>query len=260
MEKQQKHEDPRPLEEELGRLAARAVMEMKMIDDGDRILVAVSGGKDSYVMLRILQRMERIAPVSFELVAFVLEQGQPGFNVERVEKYLQELDLPYVIHHQDTYSVVREKIKPGTTTCSLCSRLRRGILYTQSEKLGCNKIALGHHRDDLIHTLLMNMFFTGQLKTMAPKLVSDSGRHMIIRPLAYCSEKTIARYARSLSFEPEQCTFCGTEGSLKRKMVRHLVDDLEAQHHGIMDSIFASMQHVRPTHLLDESIKRVTTT
>lgn len=239
------------LEVKLGRLAAKAVTERNMIEDGDRIMVAVSGGKDSYVMLRLLQRMKRVAPVDFELVAFHLEQGQPGFNVALVEEQLKGTGVDYVIHRQDTYSIVKEKLSPGQTTCSLCSRLRRGVLYTQAEKMGCTKVALGHHRDDLIHTLLMNVFFTGQIKTMAPRLQSDDGRNIVIRPLMHCSEAKIQAYADELGFRAAPCTLCTDQDGLKRNMVAALVDDLDGKHPGIRESIFASLQNVRTTHLLD---------
>jgi tRNA 2-thiocytidine biosynthesis protein TtcA len=222
-----------------------------MIEDGDRILVAVSGGKDSYVMLRLLQRMQRIAPVEFTLLAFHLDQGHPDFPVERVQRQVAATGVETVIHRQDTYAIVVEKLKPGATTCSLCSRLRRGILYNKAEELGCSKIALGHHRDDLIHTLLMNLFFTGQIKTMAPLLHSDDGRNIIIRPLAYCPEDLIAAYADELGFVAAPCTLCSKQDGLKRDFVRDLVDDLDTKHHGIKDSLFASLKNVRASHLLD---------
>lgn len=243
------------LEQKLGRLAAKAVVEREMIVDGDRVLVAVSGGKDSYVMLRLLQRMQRRAPTRFELLAFHLDQGQPGFPVEQVERQLAEAGSPYLIHRQDTYSIVQEKLEPKQTNCSLCSRLRRGILYTQAEKLACTKVALGHHRDDLIHTVLMNMFFTGQIKTMAPFLTSDDGRNVVIRPLAYCSEDMIERYARELGFQPVPCASCSEQTGLKRQMVRSLVDELAIEHPRIKDSIFASLFNIRSTHLLDSRLR-----
>ncbi len=245
------------LEQKLGRQMARAVIERDMIADGDRIMVAVSGGKDSYVMLRLLQRMQRIAPLHFDLVAFHLEQGQPGFQVDLVEEQLKGTGVEYVIHRQDTYSIVKEKLEPTQTTCSLCSRLRRGILYNQAEKMECNKIALGHHRDDLIHTLLMNVFFTGQIKTMAPRLTSDDGRNVVIRPLAYCSEEKILEYANLVGFRAAPCTLCTNQDGLKRNMVAGLVDQLAQTHPGIKESIFASLQNVRTTHLLDDRLPSV---
>ena len=239
------------LEQKLGHLAARAVIEREMIVDGDRLLVAVSGGKDSYVMLRLLQRMQRRAPVQFELIAFFLDQGQPGFPTSEVVRQIEETGAPYLVHRQDTYSIVKEKLEKTQTSCSLCSRLRRGILYSQAEKLGCTKVALGHHRDDLIHTLLLNIFFTGQIKTMAPYLNSDDGRNVVIRPLAYCSEEMIRRYAQELGFQPVRCSFCAGQNGLKREMVSSLIDDLAVNHPGIKDSIFASLSNIRTTHLLD---------
>lgn len=243
------------LEQKLGRLAARAVIDRDMIVDGDRILVAVSGGKDSYVMLRLLQRMQRRAPTHFELLAFHLDQGQPGFPTAEVVEQIADTGVPYNVHRQDTYAIVQEKLEEHQTSCSLCSRLRRGILYTQAEKLGCTKVALGHHRDDLINTFLLNIFFTGQIKTMAPYLNSDDGRNVVIRPLAYCPEELIIRYAKELSFRPVRCSFCGNQDGLKREMVRALVDKLAVQHPGIKDSIFASLSNIRMTHVLDQRVR-----
>jgi tRNA 2-thiocytidine biosynthesis protein TtcA len=243
------------LERKLARLVARAVTERALVENGDRILVAVSGGKDSYVLLRLLQRMQRVAPLEFELLAFHLDQAHPGFPVERVEAQIAATGVPYVIHRQDTYAIVKAKLKPGATTCSLCSRLRRGILYTQADALGCNKIALGHHRDDLVHTFLLNIFFTGQIKSMAARLEADNGRHVVIRPLLYCAEELIARYAQALGFEAAPCTLCTDQDGLKREMVRRLVEDLDARHPGLKESLFASLQNVRPTHLLDTQLR-----
>lgn len=244
------------IERKLGRYVARAVTELDMVEHGDRILVAVSGGKDSYVMLRLLLRMQRVAPIDFELVAFHLDQAHPGFPVDRVEAQIAATGAETVIVRQDTYSVVKEKLKPGATTCSLCSRLRRGILYTQADRLGCNKIALGHHRDDLVHTLLLNLFFSGQIKTMAPRLQADNGRHIVIRPLMYCPEDLIVHYAQALGFVPAPCTLCTDQDGLKRDMVKNLVNQLDGSHPGIRESLFASMQHVRTTHLLDPKLRK----
>ncbi|MCA9563088.1 MAG: tRNA 2-thiocytidine(32) synthetase TtcA [Myxococcales bacterium] len=243
------------LEKKLGRMVAKAVIDMEMIAPGDKVMVAISGGKDSYVMLRMLQRMQRVSPIEFELLAVHLDQGHPGFPVDRVEAQIAETGANYEIIRRDTYSIVKEKLEPGQTTCSLCSRLRRGILYGHAEKTGCNKIALGHHRDDLIHTLLMNLFFTGQIKTMAPYLTSDDGNNVVIRPLTFCSEDEIMEYAKHLGFRPAPCTLCTQQDGLKRQMVKNLVDQLQVTHPGIRDSIFASLSHVRPTHLLDPSIR-----
>lgn len=239
------------LEQKLGRLAAQAVTERSMIEDGDRILVAVSGGKDSYVMLRLLMRMRRIAPVDFELLAFHLDQAHPGFPIDRLTRELDALAVPYTVVRRDTYSIVKEKLSKTATTCSLCSRLRRGILYTHAEQLGCTKIALGHHRDDLIHTLLLNQFFTGQIKTMAPKLLSDDGRNTIIRPLAYCPESLIVAYAEEIGYAAIPCTLCSAQDELKREAVRAWVDQLAERYPRVRDSLFASLKNVRSTHLLD---------
>lgn len=242
------------MERKLGRLVAKAVEERSMVEDGDRVMVCISGGKDSYVMLKLLQRMRRVAPIDFELIAVHLDQGHPGFPVDRVEASIAETGVEYEIVRQDTYSIVKEKLAPGRTTCSLCSRLRRGILYTTAERLSCTKVALGHHKDDLIHTLLLNLFFTGQIKTMAPRLTSDDGRNIVIRPLLYCPEDQIQVFADELGFTPAPCTLCTDQDGLKRQMVKGLVEELAVKFPGIKESLFASMQNVRTTHLLDRSI------
>lgn len=233
---------------------AKAVVERNMIEAGDKIMVAVSGGKDSYVMLRLLERSRRIAPIEFSLLAVHLDQGQPGFQVQRVRQQLESTEVPWEIIERDTYSIVKEKLEPGQTTCSLCSRLRRGILYNAAVERGCTKIALGHHRDDLIHTLLLNLFFTGQIKTMAPRLTSDDGRNIVIRPLMHCAEDDIAAYAEELGFRAAPCTLCTEQDGLQRRMVRELVDDLETRIPGVKESIFASLHNVRRTHLLDTTL------
>ena len=242
------------LEQKLGKKLAKAVIEFNMIQQGDRILVAVSGGKDSYVMLRLLQRMQRISPVSFELLACHLDQGHPGFPVKQVEAQIAQTGVEYEIVYQDTYSIVKEKLKPGKTTCSLCSRLRRGVLYTFAQKMGCNKIALGHHKDDLIHTLMLNLMFSGQIKTMAPYLVSDDGRNTVIRPLSHCDEALIAEYAETQGFKPVPCTLCTKQDGLKRQTVKGLVERLNEEFPGVKESLFASLGNVRLTHLLDKRV------
>ncbi len=242
------------LEQKLARKIAQANTDFQLIEDGDRIMVGVSGGKDSWVMLHMLERMRRVAPIHFELVAFHLDQGHPGFPTDVIQKHFDEHGFTHVIHSQDTYSVVKAKLKPGQTTCSLCSRLRRGIMYNQAVELGCNKIALGHHRDDMVETLLLNIFFSGQLKGMPPKLFSDDRRNIVIRPLAYCGEEMIARYAREQGYPLIPCTLCSAQDGLQRDAMKAMLNQLEARYPEVRNIAFASMANVRTTHLLDRSL------
>mgnify|MGYP003956554987 CR=1 FL=1 len=244
----------RNLEKKLSRKMAQANTEYQMIQAGDRIMVGVSGGKDSWVMLHLLRRMQAVAPIDFELLAFHLDQRQPGFPTEMVKNHLEAEGFDYVIHSADTYSIVVDKLKPGQTTCSLCSRLRRGIMYTQAERLGCNKIALGHHRDDIVETLLLNIFFTGQLKAMPPKLFSDSGKHTVIRPLAFCGEKHIAQYAEEQGYPIAPCTLCSRQPDMQRDRMTALLDQLEKTHPDVRSVAFAATGRIVPTHLLDRNI------
>jgi tRNA 2-thiocytidine biosynthesis protein TtcA len=239
----------------LTRALARAVTDFNMIEPGDRVMVCVSGGKDSYTMLHLLRELQKRAPVRFELKVVNIDQGHPGYPADRLRDYMRAEQYDFRMIEEDTYSIVTEKIPAGKTFCSLCSRLRRGILYKTARELGCTKIALGHHRDDILQTLLLNMFFAGQLGAMPPKLVSDEGQ-VVIRPLAYCAEEDIAAYAREKAFPILPCDLCGSQDNLQRKIVGSMLTDLDRQHPGIKSVMFASLQNVRPSHLLDKDLWR----
>ena len=232
----------------------KAIGDFNMIEDGDVVMVCLSGGKDSYTLLDILRTLQKRAPIDFRLVAMNLDQKQPGFPEDVLPNYLKNIGVDFHIETQDTYSIVKEKIPEGKTTCSLCSRLRRGIIYKVAGELGANKIALGHHRDDMVETLFLNMFFGGKLKAMPPKLVTDKGDHVVIRPLAYCVEKDIARYARGMEFPIIPCNLCGSQENLQRQNIKQMLTDWERQYPGRSQTIFTAMQNVRPSHLLDGSL------
>ena len=238
----------------LCRLVGQAVADFSMIEDGDTVMVCLSGGKDSYGMLDVLLSMQSRSPVSYQLIAVNLDQKQPGFPEHILPDYLTKLGVPFHIEEQDTYSVVKEVIPEGKTACSLCSRLRRGILYGLAEKLGATKIALGHHRDDLMETMVLNVLFNGTLKAMPPKLRSDDGKHIVIRPLAYVREEELARYATLRDFPIIPCDLCGSQENLKRKEVKALLKDWESRYPGSGDSMFAALSNVRPSHLLDRQL------
>ena len=238
----------------LCRLVGQAVADFSMIEDGDTVMVCLSGGKDSYGMLDVLLSMQSRSPVSYQLIAVNLDQKQPGFPEHILPDYLTKLGVPFHIEEQDTYSVVKELIPEGKTTCSLCSRLRRGILYGVAEKLGATKIALGHHRDDMMETTVLNMLFNGTLKALPPKLRSDDGKHIVIRPLAYVREEELANYAILRDFPIIPCDLCGSQENLKRKEVKVLLKDWESRYPGSGDSIFAALSNVRLSHLLDRQL------
>ncbi|WP_439518010.1 tRNA 2-thiocytidine(32) synthetase TtcA [Hydrogenophaga sp.] len=242
------------LEKRLCREVGRAIVEYNMIGEGDRVMVCLSGGKDSYGMLDILQKLQARAPVRFELIVVNLDQKQPGFPADILPAYLTKLGVPFHIENQDTYSIVKRVIPEGKTMCSLCSRLRRGILYRVASELGATRIALGHHRDDILQTLLLNMFFGAKLKGMPPKLVSDDGKHVVIRPMAYVAEKDLARWAEIRQFPIIPCTLCGSQDNLQRKQVSLMLQDWEKKHPGRVENMFTALQNVVPSHLMDRAL------
>jgi tRNA 2-thiocytidine biosynthesis protein TtcA len=240
------------LDKKLCRLVGQAIGDFGMIADGDKVMVCLSGGKDSYTLLDILLKLRERAPISFDLVAVNLDQKQPNFPSDTLPNYLRQLNIPFHIEEQDTYSIVKRVIPEGKTTCGLCSRLRRGILYRVADELGATKIALGHHRDDILETLLLNMFYGGKLKAMPPKLRSDDGRHLVIRPLAYVPEKLIERYAQSMEFPIIPCDLCGSQPNLQRAAMKKLLREWEKQFPGRIENLFRSLHHIVPSHLLDQ--------
>ena len=248
------HSDLDRLEERIIKKVAQASGDFRLIEPNDKIMVAVSGGKDSHVLLHILERIRQRAPFPFSLLALNIDQGQPGFPKDTLPAYFEAAGYEYLIVTEDTYSVVRAKTPPGKAACSMCSRLRRGILYTQATKLGVTKIALGHHRDDLIETLLLNLFFAGQIKTMPARLLSDDKRHVVIRPLAYCTESEIARLAAAKEFPIVPCSSCSQQENLQRKRVKNLIAQLAQENPHVPDSLAAALKNVRLTHLLDKRL------
>jgi tRNA 2-thiocytidine biosynthesis protein TtcA len=231
-----------------------AIGDYNMIAAGDKVMVCLSGGKDSYALLDILLSLRDKAPVGFELLAYNLDQKQPGFPEHVLPEYLRERGVPFRIEQRDTYGVVKRVIPEGKTTCGLCSRLRRGNIYRAAAELGCNKIALGHHRDDILETLFLNMFYGGKLKAMPPKLVSDDGRHIVIRPLAYCREDDLAAYAHARAFPIIPCNLCGSQPNLQRQAIKEMLRQWERKFPGRVESIFRSIQNVGPSHLADRSL------
>jgi tRNA 2-thiocytidine biosynthesis protein TtcA len=242
------------LEKRLCREVGRAIVDFNMIEEGDRVMVCLSGGKDSYGLLDILMKLQARAPVSFELIAVNLDQKQPGFPAHILPEYLGKLGIRYHIETQDTYSIVKKNIPEGKTMCSLCSRLRRGILYRVAKELGATKIALGHHRDDMLQTLFLNMFFGGKLKGMPAKLVSDNGEFMVIRPLAYVPEKDLIRWAEHRQFPIIPCTLCGSQENLQRKQIGNLLRDWDKQFPGRLENMLTALQNVVPSHLMDRKL------
>ena len=239
------------LKKKLERAAGSAIADYNMIEDGDTVMVCVSGGKDSYSLLSILLALKARAPVDFRVIAMNLDQKQPGFPDEVLPAYLASTSVEFHIVTEDTYSIVKDKIPQGKTTCSLCSRLRRGIIYRTASELGATKIALGHHRDDMIETLFLNMFFGGRLKAMPPKLVSDDGNHVVIRPLAYCAERDLARFARAMEYPIIPCNLCGSMENAQRRQIKSMLQQWGSAHPGRIESIATAMQNVVPSHLAD---------
>jgi len=229
----------------------KAIGDYNMIEDGDTVLVCMSGGKDSHAMLMILLALQERAPIDFKLIAMNLDQKQPGFPADVLPAYFEKLGVDYRIVNADTYSIVKEKIPEGKTTCSLCSRLRRGVIYTTAKELGANKIALGHHRDDIVETLFLNLFFGAKMKAMPPKLATNDKQNVVIRPLAYCSEKDIASYARQMAFPIIPCDLCGSQENLQRQKVKDMLQDWEREQPGRINNIFRAIGNVEPSHLAD---------
>jgi tRNA 2-thiocytidine biosynthesis protein TtcA len=232
----------------------KAIGDYNMIEDGDTVLVCCSGGKDSYTLLAMLMALQQRAPVKFRLIAMNLDQKQPGFPADVLPGYFDSIGIEYRIVEADTYSVVKEKIPEGKTTCSLCSRLRRGLIYRTAKELGANKIALGHHRDDMVHTLFLNMLFGGKLKAMPPKLVTDDKAHVVIRPLAYCPENDIAKFARGMEFPIIPCNLCGSQENLQRQKIKEMMQGWDKRFPGRTEAVFSAMQNVVPSHLADNSL------
>ena len=243
------------LKKRLRRQVGQAIGDFAMIEDGDRVMVCVSGGKDSYALLDILLSLKDRAPLSFEVIAVNLDQKQPGYPADVLPRYLAGRGVAFRIEEQDTYSVVKRVIPEGGTMCSLCSRLRRGVLYRVASELGATKIALGHHRDDILATFFLNLFFGGKLKTMPPKLISDDGKHVVIRPLAYVHERDLARYAQAMHFPIIPCNLCGSQENLQRKQVGAMLREWEKKYPGRIESIFHALGNVVPTHLFDSKLQ-----
>ncbi|WP_373777369.1 tRNA 2-thiocytidine(32) synthetase TtcA [Glaesserella sp.] len=242
------------LQKRLRRNVGNAIADFNMIEDGDKVMVCLSGGKDSYTLLDILLNLKINAPIHFDIVAVNLDQKQPGFPEHILPEYLQSIGVDYKIVEENTYGIVKEKIPEGKTTCSLCSRLRRGILYRTATELGATKIALGHHRDDMLETLFLNMFYGGKLKSMPPKLISDDGKQIVIRPLAYCKEKDIEKYAIAKQFPIIPCNLCGSQPNLQRQVVKDMLQTWDRQYPGRIETMFSALQNVAPSHLCDPNL------
>lgn len=242
------------LHKRLRRNVGNAIADFNMIEEGDRVMVCLSGGKDSYTLLDILLNLRLNAPIHFDIVAVNLDQKQPGFPEHVLPTYLESIGVEYKIVEENTYGIVKEKIPEGKTTCSLCSRLRRGILYRTATELGATKIALGHHRDDMLETLFLNMFYGGKLKSMPPKLISDDGKQIVIRPLAYCKEKDIEKYAEAKQFPIIPCNLCGSQPNLQRQVVKEMLQTWDRQYPGRIETMFSALQNVAPSHLCDPNL------
>jgi len=242
------------LKKRLERNTTKAISDYKMIEDGDRVMVCISGGKDSFVLLDILLALQKRAPFKFDILAMNLDQKQPGFPANLLPEYLTALGVEYIIAEQDTYSTVSKKLKSGSTMCSLCSRLRRGVIYRVAKENNISKIALGHHRDDILATFFLNLFYGGRLKAMSPKLVSDDGKNIVIRPLLYLKEKDIARYARARGFPIIPYNLCGSQDNLQRKVIAQMLNDWDRENPKKLESMFRALKNISSTHLLDKSL------
>lgn len=242
------------LQKRLRRNVGQAIADFNMFEDGDKIMVCLSGGKDSYTLLSILMNLQKSAPIQFSLIAVNLDQKQPGFPEHILPEYLEQLGVEYKIVEENTYGIVKEIIPEGKTTCSLCSRLRRGILYRTATEVGATKIALGHHRDDILETLFLNMFYGGKLKGMPPKLMSDDGKHIVIRPLAYAREKDIERFAQAKNFPIIPCNLCGSQPNLQRQVIKEMLRDWDKRYPGRIETMFRATQNIVPSHLCDTQL------
>ena len=254
MDPQKRIYESNKLQKRLRRLVGQAIADFGMIGPGDRVMVCLSGGKDSYGLLELLLSLRRHAPVEFELIAFHLDQKHPGYPRDVLPAYLERLGIPFRIEQQDTYGVVKRLIPEGNTMCSLCSRLRRGVIYRVATEVGATRIALGHHRDDILETFFLNLFFGGKLKAMPPKLVSDDGQHIVIRPLAHVAEADLARYAEVKGFPIIPCDLCGSQDNLQRRQLKAMLRDWEVRWPGRIETIFNSLARVQPSHLLDRAL------
>lgn len=242
------------LQKRLRRNVGKAIEDFNMIEDGDKVMVCLSGGKDSYTMLDILMSLQKSAPISFELIAVNMDQKQPGFPEHILPAYLKDVGVPFHILEKDTYSIVTDIVPEGKTTCGLCSRLRRGSLYGYAEQIGANKIALGHHRDDIIETLFLNLFYAGSIKAMPPKLLSDDKKHVVIRPLSYCKEKDIEAFSAQKQFPIIPCNLCGSQENLQRQAIKTMLKEWDKQHPGRSETIFTAIGNVAPSQLADRTL------
>lgn len=247
-------ENSKQLTKKLQRSVAEAIHQFSMIENGDKIMVCLSGGKDSYTLLQMMLHFKKVAPITFDIIAVNLDQKQPGFPEEILPNYLSHLKIPYKIIEKNTYKVVMDKTPEGKTTCSLCSRLRRGTLYEAARNLGCNKLALGHHKNDLIETFLLNFFFSGKLETMPPKFLNDRKDLVVLRPLAFCKESDIENYSNVMNFPIIPCNLCGSQENLQRKKIKQLIANLETDHSNISSVMMHALQNVSPSHLLDHTL------